>query len=266
MDPSALEAWLEANPAARERVRAVMPVHLFGQCADMEPILDTARRHDLTVIEDAAQSLGSRYELAGEVRRAGSMGAIGCFSFFPTKNLGAFGDGGMVVTDDAELADKMARLRNHGAEPKYYHSMIGGNFRLDPIQAAVLSVKLPHLEGWHRGRQENAARYDEGLGGLGVSTPTIAYQRGYHIYNQYVIAVERRDELKRFLADNGIATEIYYPVPFHLQECFAYLGHREGEFPHSEHAARHTLALPVYPELTAEMQNHVIAAIERFHA
>jgi len=267
MDPEALGAWLTNEPDLRSRTKAILPIHLYGQCAEMAPILEAAGRYEIPVVEDAAQSLGSCYELQGELCGAGSMGRSGCFSFFPTKNLGAVGDAGMVVTSDTALAEKMRRLRDHGASPKYYHSMIGGNFRLDPIQAAVLSVKLPHLEDWHRGRREHARHYDERLARLPLSTPAIAYDRDQHIYNQYVILVpERRDELRTFLADDGIATEIYYPVALHEQECFAYLGYGRGDFPHSEYAARHSLALPIYPELGLDAQEYVIASVEKFYA
>lgn len=267
MDPEALDSWFRSTSAPLDRVRAIMPIHLYGQCADLGPILETGAKYAIPVIEDAAQSLGSRYDLDGDYRHAGTMGTIGCFSFFPTKNLGCVGDGGMVITNDADLAEKIRRLKNHGASPKYYHAMIGGNFRLDPIQAAVLSVKLPHLENWHEGRRENARRYDRGLEDLKITTPAITWKREFHIYNQYVISVpERRDELRTFLAENGVASEIYYPVSFHEQQCFHYLGHTQGDFPRSEHASRHTLALPIYPELPTEAQNHVTETIRQFYA
>lgn len=262
LDPRALAAWFDRHAADAPRVKAILPVHLFGQCADMEPILEIARRHGIPVIEDAAQAIGARYPSSSGERRAGSMGLMGCFSFFPSKNLGAIGDGGMVVTNDDALADKLVRLRNHGAQPKYYHALIGGNFRLDPIQAAVLRVKLRHLERWHAARREHAAHYDRLLAGSAIVTPHVAYTREQHIYNQYVIRVARgRDELKANLARHDIGTEIYYPVPFHEQQCFAYLGCKRGDFPHSEAAARESLALPIYPELTPEMQEYVAAAI-----
>jgi dTDP-4-amino-4,6-dideoxygalactose transaminase len=195
------------------------------------------------------------------------MGTVGCFSFFPSKNLGGIGDGGIITTNDDSLAKKLLRLRNHGAEPKYYHSIIGGNFRLDPIQAAALLVKLPHLDTWHTMRQSNAAYYDERLNVACIKKPVIAYERKYHIYNQYVISMpERRDELKKFLTDNSIGCEIYYPVPFHEHACFKYLGYKSGDFPNSEYSARHTIALPIYPELTHEMQDFVIKKIEEFYA
>lgn len=262
LDPQALAAWFDRHAADAPRVKAILPVHLFGQCADMEPILEIAGRRGIAVIEDAAQAIGARYPAKSGEQRAGSMGRMGCFSFFPSKNLGAIGDGGMVVTDDDALADKLVRLRNHGAQPKYYHALIGGNFRLDPVQAAVLRVKLPHLERWHAARREHAARYDRLLSGSAIVTPHVAYSRERHIYNQYVIRVARgRDELKAYLARHDIGTEIYYPVPFHEQECFAYLGCKRGDFPYSEAAARESLALPIYPELTPDMQEYVAATI-----
>ncbi len=194
------------------------------------------------------------------------MGLAGCFSFFPSKNLGAIGDGGMVVTDDAPFANKIRRLRAHGAEPKYHHSVVGGNFRLDPIQAAALSVKLPHLEKWHSARRANAAYYDELFPAQGVATPVIAHEREHHIYNQYVIRVpNRRDDFRAFLTANRIGNEVYYPVPFHEQECFKDLGYSRGDFPESEGAASHTVALPIYPELTRAMQDYVIEKTGEFY-
>ncbi len=268
MNPAALEAWFDAHEDRADRVKAIMPVHLYGQCADMDPILALARKRGIPVVEDAAQAIGAAYPSAdGSDRGAGSMGEIGCFSFYPSKNLGAIGDGGLVVTSDGELAEKMRLLRNHGAKPKYYHAMIGGNFRLDPIQAAALLVKLPHLDSWHRRRQEHAAYYDRHLEVEGLVKPAMAYGRERHIYNQYVVSVpERRDELRAHLQQAGIGTEIYYPVPFHLQECFRDLGYRQGDFPASECAAESTVALPIYPELTDEMQNYVVEQIQGFYA
>jgi len=259
LSPTALLKWFDSETEKRNKVKAIIPVHLYGQCADMDPILEIAKEYNIPVIEDAAQAIGARYPSKIGTKKAGTMGTMGCFSFFPSKNLGAMGDGGMVVTDDAKIDEKLKKLRNHGAKPKYYHAMIGGNFRLDPIQAAILLVKLPHLEKWHSMRQENAAYYDESLNIEGVKNPTVAYKREFHIYNQYVISViEQRDELRKFLAENNIGTEIYYPVPFHEQECFQYLGYKSGDFPNSEFAATHTIALPIYPELTTEMQAFVV--------
>jgi dTDP-4-amino-4,6-dideoxygalactose transaminase len=266
IDPSGLRRWFEENADQAGRVKAIIPVHLYGQCADMDPILDAARERDAAVIEDAAQAIGASYPSRNGVKPAGSMGEIGCFSFFPSKNLGAIGDAGLVMTNDDALAEKLRKLRNHGAHPKYYHALIGGNFRLDTIQAAALLVKLGRLDAWHEGRRRNAAYYDERIDAAGVVKPRIAYERGNHIYNQYVITVpERREELRAFLKERKIGTEVYYPVPFHLQECFAYLGHRRGEFPNSEYAADHTLALPIYPELARPMQDHVVESLRAFY-
>ena len=265
LDPGALRTCLDGEGA--DRVRAIVPVHLFGQCADMDAILEIANARDIPVVEDAAQAIGARYPSSRGERRAGSLGALGCFSFFPSKNLGALGDGGLVVTDDAELRDQLACLRDHGARQRYQHAQIGGNFRLDAIQAAALLVKLPILERWHEARRRNAARYDMELDGKVVRTPVAAWGREAHVYNQYVIGVpNRRDELRRFLTEREIGTEVYYPIPFHLQECFAPLGHARGDFPNAEFAAEHTLALPVYPGLTREMQDHVVGAIHAFYA
>ena len=266
MDPEALRAWFDRETSKAAKVKAIIPVYLYGQCADMDPILDVAQGFGVAVIEDAAQAVGAQFPSRAGLKKAGGMGAMGCFSFFPSKNLGAMGDGGMVVTNDASLAEKIARLRNHGAKPKYYYAMIGGNFRLDALQAAILLVKLPHLDGWHAKRQANAAYYDAHLQVDGVRKPAIAYDRKSHIYNQYVISVsERRDELQKFLAERGIGTEIYYPVPFHEQECFQHLGYKTGDFPNSEYAAKHTLALPIYPELTDAMKDFVIQEIGAFY-
>ncbi len=247
------------------RVKALMPVHLYGQVADMTALMALAGRYGLRVIEDAAQAIGAD---DAEGRRACSFGDIGCLSFFPTKNLGAFGDAGLCVTNDAGLAERIEVLRVHGAKPKYYHASIGGNFRLDELQAAVLNVKLPHLDAWSAARRRNAACYDRGLAaaGLGeaVRTPH-ADPRARHIYNQYVLRVRDRDRLRQHLADAGVGTEIYYPVPLHLQQCFAYLGHRAGEFPEAERAARETLALPIYPELGERELTYVVDSIAGFY-
>jgi dTDP-4-amino-4,6-dideoxygalactose transaminase len=255
LDPRALGAWLEANRDVR--VRAIVVVHLFGQCADLGAILELARARDLAVVEDAAQALGAS---SPGVRMAGTVGAVGCFSFFPSKNLGGIGDGGMVVTDDDALAERIRKLRVHGAQPKYHHAMIGGNFRLDTIQAAALRVKLPHLARWNARRRAIAARYDERLEGV-VGTPRAAWGRAHHVYHQYVVRTERRDEVRRQLAARGIETAVFYPVPLHLQECFAGLGYRAGSLPESERAAGETLALPIFPEMTAEQQERVVEAI-----
>jgi dTDP-4-amino-4,6-dideoxygalactose transaminase len=265
LDPGELEKWLDNNQDKIENLKAIIPVHLFGQCADMKPIIQIARKYDIPVIEDAAQAIGARYPHNGNSLKAGSMGTMGCFSFFPSKNLGGIGDGGMVVTRDDELADKLRKLRNHGASPKYYHSMIGGNFRLDPIQAAVLSVKLKYLDNWHKKRQENADYYNRFLDTESLSTPENVYRQDYHIFNQYIIRVpEKYEEFKDHLRKKQIGFGVYYPVPFHMQECFDYLGYEEGDFPASEKAAKQTLALPIYPELTTEMQDYVIESVNEF--
>ena len=242
------------------RTRAIMPVHLFGQSADMDEIMAVAREAGVPVIEDAAQAIGARY---GE-RGAGTIGAVGCFSFFPSKNLGAFGDAGLVTTEDGDLAVRLRLLRTHGAEKQYYHRLVGGNFRLDAIQAAVLRVKAPHLASWTAARQRNAAAYrrlfeDAGLAGT-VVLPVEAPGRT-HIYNQFVVRVPRRDEVKRALEAAGVGTAIYYPVPFHEQECFARLGYAHGKFPNAEAAAAETLALPIYGELTEAQQAYVVGAL-----
>jgi dTDP-4-amino-4,6-dideoxygalactose transaminase len=250
--------------AVTGKTKAIIPVHLYGQMAELPPLIKAASEAGIAVIEDAAQAIGS--ERDGQ--RAGAVGHYGCFSFFPSKNLGGAGDGGMVVTNDAARAEMVAMLRSHGSKPKYYHRVVGGNFRLDALQAALVTVKLAHLDGWTQRRQRNAARYDQlfgesGLAGSGpVGLPKVV--PGRHIFNQYVIRVPRRDELRAFLAENGVATEVYYPVPLHRQECFAYLGYREGSLPEAERAARETLALPIYPELSDEQAGHVVATIARF--
>lgn len=243
------------------RTKAIMPVHLYGQMCEMEAIRELARAHRITVIEDAAQAIGAEYR----GHRAGSIGEYGCFSFFPSKNLGAAGDAGMIVTNDTARAEMLRVLRNHGAHPKYVHKFIGGNFRLDALQAAVISVKLPHLDDWTAARRSNAERYGRlfNAAALPVTLPVIATQR--HIFNQYVIRVPERDRLKKFLEQKGIGTEIYYPVPMHLQECFAYLSQPAGMFPESERAARETLAIPVYPELTDAQAEYVVSSIDAFY-
>jgi dTDP-4-amino-4,6-dideoxygalactose transaminase len=266
LDPNQLHDWFIKNSRQIKKVKAIIPVHLYGQCADLDPILEIAGKYDIPVIEDAAQAIGASYPSKNGIKKAGSMGKMGCFSFFPTKNLGGIGDGGMVITNDSALAEKITKLRNHGSHQKYYHSLIGGNFRLDTIQAAALLVKLPHLESWHLARQKHAEYYDKAFNDSMIKAPYVAYQRSYHIYNQYVILVpDKRNELRQYLADNEIGSEIYYPVPFHLQECFKYLGYNCGDFPHSEYAASHSLALPIYPELTEEMQAYVVEKVLKFY-
>jgi dTDP-4-amino-4,6-dideoxygalactose transaminase len=252
------------NRATGGRIKGLMPVHLYGQSADMDPLMAIAKDHGLKVIEDAAQAIGTEYRGV----RVGSIGDIGCFSFFPSKNLGAFGDAGLVTTNDADLAESMRVLRVHGGKPKYFHSVIGGNFRIDELQAAVLRVKLKYLDGWTKARQRSAAFYDAAFAAAGLAdklkTPHAA-KNGRHIFNQYVVRVQNRDALKDFLAERSIGTEIYYPVPLHLQKCFAYLNHGEGDFPESERAARDTLALPIYPELDQVQLDAVVASIAEFY-
>jgi dTDP-4-amino-4,6-dideoxygalactose transaminase len=247
------------------RVKALMPVHLYGQSADMAPLMAIARRHGLKVIEDAAQAIGTEYT---DHVRVGSIGDVGCFSFFPSKNLGAFGDAGLCTTNDLELAERMRVLRVHGGKPKYFHALIGGNFRIDELQAAVLRVKLKYLDGWTQARQRNAAFYDAAFAdarlGPKLETP-LAMVGDRHIFNQYIVRAQRRDALKSFLADRHIGTEIYYPVPLHRQECFAYLGYQAGDFPQSERAAAETLALPIYPELERAQLKHVVASVAEFY-
>lgn len=245
--------------AIGRRTRAVIPVHLFGQCADMDPILAAAKK--IPVVEDAAQAIGATYK----GRKAGTMGLFGCFSFFPSKNLGGAGDGGFITTNDPALAERLAILREHGSKPKYYHSVIGINSRLDALQAAIVLVKLPHLEKWHQGRRRNAAFYTRALSGLPVVPPFIR-EDCQSIFNQYVIRAPRRDALREHLAKRGIGNEVYYPVPLHLQKCYAFLGQASGSFPQAEAAARETVALPVYPQLSEAQLNEVVAAVQEFFA
>ena len=248
------------------RIRAVMPVHLYGQCADLSALARIAAEHGLPMIEDAAQAIGA--ESPGGIR-AGSVGTVGCFSFFPSKNLGAFGDAGLCTTQDPVLAERMRVLRVHGGQPKYHHAVIGANLRLDELQAAVLRVKLRHLDDWTLARQRNAALYRERFAALGLDAELglpLALPGGRHIYNQFVIRSPRRDALRAFLTARGVGTEIYYPVPLHLQPCFASLGHVRGDCPQAEAAALQTLAIPVYPELTGEQIEYVVRAVADFHA
>ena len=254
---------LQVDAACSPATKAIVPVHLFGLVADMAPILDVARRRGVAVVEDAAQAIGARRD----GRPAGSFGELGCFSFFPSKNLGAFGDGGAVSTNDGALARQLRMLRNHGSEPKYFHKMIGGNFRLDALQAAVLRVKAPHLAAWTDGRRRNADKYRQMMKASGVDAHVRAPVEPpgcFHIYNQFVVTVSRRDELRAHLKSRGVDTEIYYPLPLHLQECFASLGYRTGQFPHAESAARESLALPVYGELSDQQLEHVVGAVAEF--
>lgn len=267
LDPFALEQTIAGLDARqRERLKAIIPVHLYGQCADMAPILRVARENNMIVIEDAAQAIGSEYRWDdGKVSRAGSMGDYGCFSFFPSKNLGAFGDGGLVTIQSSDLNHRLKVLRVHGSEPKYYHQVIGGNFRLDAFQAAILLVKLKHLDEWTAKRIANAGVYRRFFGEKEVKGVSLPIEKGgRHIYNQFVVKVARRDELKAFLGERGIGTEIYYPVPLHLQQCFLSLGYEKGDFPASEDAALNTLALPIFPELTESELAYVVDAISQF--
>jgi len=248
--------------AVTERTKAVISVHLFGQMADMDPIVEVAEKHGLAVIEDAAQAIGAEYK----GRRAGSIGTCGCFSFYPSKNLGGIGDGGMIVTDDEALAERCALMRNHGGPGGYRHKFVGGNFRLDAIQAAVILVKLRYLEQWHEARRANAAYYDAKFAGCDAIVTPHVEPHNRMIYNQYVIRIKAqrggdRDAVKVHLDETGIGNAIYYPVPLHLQECLADLGHGEGDFPHAEQAAHEVLALPVYPELTDTQQDEVASAV-----
>ncbi|MCA9481937.1 MAG: DegT/DnrJ/EryC1/StrS family aminotransferase, partial [Nitrospira sp.] len=266
LDPGKIEK------AITEKTRAIIPVHLYGQCADMDPVLALAAKHGINVIEDAAQAIGAEYR---DGRRAGSMGKVGCLSFFPSKNLGAFGDGGMVVTNDEEVADKIRLLRIQGGRPKYFHKVIGGNFRLDTLQASVLNVKLPYLDRWTAMRQQNAIRYEELIRHaelpekVGLCLPQPVYRdhkvSHYHIYNQFILRVPNRDGLRTFLREKGIGTEIYYPMPLHLQECYKDLGYREGTLPVAEAACKETVGLPVFPELTQQQQEYVVEAIQAFY-
>lgn len=307
MDPEKLRELLEAECDVDQEtgkpvegkmgciIRGIIPVHLYGQCADMDPIMEMAQRARVDIVEDAAQAIGAIYysksldgkaqraetegraleergERWGEGRRtaykAGSMGRLGCFSFFPTKNLGGCGDGGMVVTDDEPLAERIRVLRVHGSQPKYHHHLIGGNFRLDELQAAVLNVKFLQLERWTEARRGNAQRYD-GLfeeAGLAEFLQLPVVKGGNrHIFNQYVIRAPHRDKLREFLRANGVGTEVYYPIPLHLQKCFEYLGYGKGDLPESEKAAEETLAIPIYPELSPEQQEYVVDQVKNFY-
>lgn len=267
LDPAKVEQ------AITPQTRAILPVHLYGQCADMAPILEVASRYQLAVVEDAAQAIGAEYK---DGRRAGSIGTMGCLSFFPSKNLGALGDGGMVVTNDEALAERLRILRVQGGKPKYYHKYVGGNFRLDTLQAAVLNVKLPYLDRWTSLRQEHANRYeqlftDSGLiEKIGLRLPEAVYKKSgiphYHIYNQFVIGVPQRDELRGFLKEKGVGNEVYYPVPFHLQEALVGLGYKEGAFPVAEQACKDLIALPVFPELSQSQQEFVVSTVKEFYS
>ncbi|MEQ1883579.1 MAG: DegT/DnrJ/EryC1/StrS family aminotransferase [Bryobacteraceae bacterium] len=257
LDANQLEIVLRANPEAK----AILPVHLYGGAADMDPICKLATERGIPVIEDAAQAIGSEYK----GRRVGSIGSIGCFSFFPSKNLGGFGDGGLLTTNDKALADKLMALRVHGTTGVYMHEWVGINSRLDALQAAVLRIKLRHLDAWSEGRRRNAELYRELLEDAPVQTPVPVGYQTRHIYNQFIIRVENRDNLKSYLGEQGIGTAVYYPLPLHLQNCFSYLGYRAGDFPESEKASKETLALPIFAELTREQIEYVSQAIRTFY-
>lgn len=276
MDPGCLLSFLKdecsfnrtarrlVHKASNREVRAILPVHLYGQCADMREILEIAGSFHLPVVEDSCQALGANYD----GHAAGTIGACGCISFFPSKNLGGAGDGGMVVTNNEEIASRVRLLRTHGGVRRYYHSVVGYNSRLDELQAAILRVKLGHLAEWNEGRRRNAAAYEADFSAAGLSehvrTPPVLPDRD-HIYHQYVIRCRRRDELKAHLAAREIGTEVYYPVSLHEQECFGYLGYRQADFPHARKAAQETLALPVYAELSGEQRSHVVSSIAEFY-
>jgi dTDP-4-amino-4,6-dideoxygalactose transaminase len=264
VEPGTFNIDVDATIAAiTPRTKAIIPVHLFGQAAELAPIVEVAQPRGIAVIEDAAQAIGCLYH----DRPVGTWGEIGCFSFFPSKNLGAFGDAGFVTTTNAAMAKKLKLIRTHGMEPKYYHHLVGANFRIDAIQAAVLRVKLPHLQSWSDARRANAARYRALFAEAGVDEVILPVEAPHrtHIYNQFVIRVPGRDRLKKHLDAAGIGTEIYYPVPFHLQQCFADLGYKPGAFPVAEAASTSSLALPIYPELTPAQQTRVVGAIQNFY-
>ncbi|MDR4890026.1 DegT/DnrJ/EryC1/StrS family aminotransferase [Fredinandcohnia sp. QZ13] len=257
IDPTKIEH------AVTEKTKAIIPVHLYGQTADMDAINEIAKNHNLFVIEDAAQAIGAKYK----GKKVGELGTTACYSFFPTKNLGAYGDGGMVVTNDDEISEKMRVLRVHGSKPKYHHHVLGYNSRLDELQAAVLNVKFPHLDQWSELRREKARVYSELLNeavGQHVTTPYMA-EENYHIFHQYTLRVDRRDELQQYLKENGIDTMIYYPIPLHLQPVFSELGYKEGDLPETEKACKEALSLPMYPELPLEMQKYVVEKIAEFY-
>jgi dTDP-4-amino-4,6-dideoxygalactose transaminase len=268
LDPA--QAAIKLREGGSYKVRALLPVHLYGQCADMDALQQLAEEFHIPVIEDAAQAIGARWRQ----RPAGSLGLTAAFSFYPTKNLSAYGDAGLVTTSNADFAAHMRSLRNHGSLRRYYHEEIGWNSRMDAIQAAILRVKLPHVETWNQQRREHAAHYDRLLAEAGLLSRQgeapirllATSSHAHHVFHQYVIRAERRDELRKFLTERRIGTEIYYPLPLHLQPCFAYLGHREGDLPESERAAREVLALPMFPELTKDEQQWVVESIAEFYS
>ena len=275
LDAAKVAAFLRSAP--RDKLRALLPVHLYGQCADMDALQELADEFHLQVIEDAAQAIGSSWKTnSNKVRRAGSMGVAAAFSFYPTKNLSAYGDAGLVTTNSAEVAAHMRRLRNHGSSRRYLHEEFGWNSRLDAIQAAVLRVKLKYIEDWNQARRDRAAGYDHLFAEAGLTSENgpespapiqipFTSPQAHHVFHQYVVRAYRRDELREFLAARKIGTEIYYPVPLHLQPCFVYLGYREGDFPQAERASKEALALPMFPELTEEEQRWVVSSIADFY-
>ncbi|WP_132767809.1 DegT/DnrJ/EryC1/StrS family aminotransferase [Tepidibacillus fermentans] len=255
INPALIEAKIT------EKTKAIIPVHLYGQAADMDPILEIAEKHNLFVIEDAAQAIGAEYK----GRKVGGFGDTACFSFFPTKNLGAYGDAGMIVTNDDQLAEKIRVIRVHGSKPKYYHHVLGYNSRLDEMQAAILNVKFPHLDAWSELRRKHAAYYTQLLSDLKEVVTPYEDENSYHIYHQYTIRVKDRDALQAYLKEQGVQTMIYYPLPLHMQPVFADLGYKEGDLPESEKAAKEALSLPMYPELRKEQQEYVVAKIKEFY-
>lgn len=278
LDPKKLEELLHSLTKKKSffNIKAIIPVHLFGQCCEMKAILDLAQKYHLFVVEDAAQAISSEYPYGNQVRRAGTMGELSAFSFYPSKNLGGYGDGGMVLTDDEFLARKLVQLRVHGERERYFYDFIGGNFRLDALQAAVLSIKLKYLDFWQEKRRERAQYYDRRFSEEKlvekefIELPRPLYKeklkgRNYHTYHQYVLRAKERDRLYAFLKEKGVGTAIYYPLPLHLQRCFCYLGYKEGDFPAAEKASHEVLALPLYPELTSEQQDYVISTILDFY-
>ena len=262
LDPEELKRLLTSDSRLSTQIKALIPIHLYGQVADMDPIMEISERYGITVIEDAAQAIGAEYKH----RKAGTIGDFGIFSFFPSKNLGGYGDGGMVITNDDELAEKVKNLRAHGSTKSYYHEMVGYNSRLDALQAAVFSVKLTYLDEWSASRAENARYYTEALSNIDAIIPPTVSDYCNHIYHQYTIRTTdgRRDELQRHLKEQGIGTKVYYPLPLHLQGCFKDLGYKEGDFPVSEEASRQVLSLPIYPELKQEEMDYVVKQIRDF--
>lgn len=288
LDPERLREVIEKRTKPRQgrakgrgrgkerQIKAIIPVHLYGQCADMDPIVAVAREYGLPVVEDAAQAIGSEYSSRGGVMKAGTMGTLGTLSFYPSKNLGGYGDGGMVLTESQKLADRLRCLRQHGGTRKYYYKMLGGNFRLDALQAAILRVKLAHLDVWQEKRRERAEAYGRRLAEsrlveTGQVKPPVAVYKNkgianYHSYHQYVVRVKKRDALQAFLKDKGVGTSVYYPLPLHLQKCFAYLGYERKDFPAAEKAAKEVLALPMYPELTPDEQDYIVSCLQQFYS